>query len=294
VVAPDQGRSVNQGPQDETVIQTPDRRLRVFVSSTLGELAEERRAISALRLTPVMFEAGARPYPPAEVFRAHLAQADVFIGLYWQRYGQIVPGAQVSGLEEEFELSGGLPRLLYVKTPTRDREPRLADLLARIREEASASHRYFRTPAELGRLVRDDLAVLVSERFAAAAAAGEYDAVAGPGEGHRGGGRAARASWVRLVTLTGPGGVGKRHRQGPARHRDPGALSRSAPQRGSCRLEPAAQANRRRLCAAALRRQPRTGTGGLSGATVPTLIVRAGRPRAEGGSGRPACRRPAR
>jgi Domain of unknown function (DUF4062) len=36
----------------------------VFVSSTLGELAEERRAvsraISALRLTPVMFEAGAR------------------------------------------------------------------------------------------------------------------------------------------------------------------------------------------------------------------------------------------
>jgi hypothetical protein len=54
---------VNQGPRDEAVIQTPDRRLRVFVSSTLGELAEERRAvagaITALRLTPVLFEAGA-------------------------------------------------------------------------------------------------------------------------------------------------------------------------------------------------------------------------------------------
>ena len=78
------------------VIRTPDRRLRVFVSSTLGELAEERRAvsraISALRLTPVMFEAGARPYPPAEVYRAYLAQSDVFIGLYWQRYGQLRPG----------------------------------------------------------------------------------------------------------------------------------------------------------------------------------------------------------
>ena len=151
-----------------------DRRLRVFVSSTLGELAEERRAVSravsALRLTPVMFEAGARPYPPAEVYRAYLAQADVFIGLYWQRYGQLVPGTRVSGLEEEFDLSGGLPRLLYVRAPAPDREPRLADLLARIKEESSASYRYFRTPAELGRLVRDDLAVLLSERFAAVVA----------------------------------------------------------------------------------------------------------------------------
>jgi Domain of unknown function (DUF4062) len=46
-------------------IRTPDQRLRVFVSSTLGELADERRAvaraISALRLIPVMFESGARP-----------------------------------------------------------------------------------------------------------------------------------------------------------------------------------------------------------------------------------------
>ena len=48
-------------------IRTPDRRLRVFVSSTLGELAPERAAVRAaiesLRLTPVMFELGARPHP---------------------------------------------------------------------------------------------------------------------------------------------------------------------------------------------------------------------------------------
>ena len=65
---------MSQGLRDEAVIRTPDRRLRVFVSSTLGELAEERRAvsraISALQLTPGMFEAGARPYPPPEVYRA--------------------------------------------------------------------------------------------------------------------------------------------------------------------------------------------------------------------------------
>ncbi len=221
---------MSQGPQDETVIRTPDQRLRVFVSSTLGELAEERRAVSravsALRLTPVMFETGARPYPPAEVYRAYLARSDVFIGLYWQRYGQLVPGAQVSGLEDELDLSGGLPRLLYVKAPAPDREPRLADLLARMGEEASASYRHFRTPAELGRLVRDDLAMLLSERFAAA---GGRAAAAVPPPGARGPGRLPVSTTlllgreraigevagllgqpgVRLVTLTGPGGVGK-------------------------------------------------------------------------------------
>jgi len=149
------------------VIRTPDQRLRVFVSSTLGELAEERRAveraISALRLTPVLFEAGARSHPPREVYRAYLEQSDVFIGLYWQRYGQVNPGMDISGLEEELRLSAGMPRLLYVKAPAPDREPRLAELLAQVRDETS--YRGFRTPAELGRLVRDDLAALLSERF---------------------------------------------------------------------------------------------------------------------------------
>jgi hypothetical protein len=37
--------------------------------------------------------------------------------------GQLVPGARVSGLEEEFGLPGGLLRLLYVQAAARDREP---------------------------------------------------------------------------------------------------------------------------------------------------------------------------
>src|SRR5437763_11541314 len=47
-------------PTMPTLIRTPDQRVRVFVSSTLDELAPERaaarEAITQLRLTPVFFE----------------------------------------------------------------------------------------------------------------------------------------------------------------------------------------------------------------------------------------------
>jgi predicted ATPase len=201
----------------------------VFVSSTLGELADERRAvsraISALRLTPVMFELGATPHPPQDLYQAYLAQSDVFIGLYWQRYGWIGPGMEISGLEDEFNLSTGKPRLLYIKAPAPDREPRLDAMLDRIRDEATASYRAFGTPAELARLVRDDLAVLLSEQFAAA-----RRPAAEPPPAHARGPRPLPADMTslvgreqdigevtsllgppgaRLVTLTGPGGIGK-------------------------------------------------------------------------------------
>jgi predicted ATPase len=117
---------------------------------------------------------------------------------------------------------------LYVKTPAPDREPRLAGLLDRLRNEATESYRHFRTPTELGRLVRDDLATLLSERFTAA---GRVPRPAEPERPARvRGPRSLPAVTtslvgreraidevaglfdrpeVRLVTLTGPGGVGK-------------------------------------------------------------------------------------
>jgi len=222
---------MNDRLQDGELILTHDQRLRVFVSSTISELAEERRAvaraISALRLTPVMFELGARPHPPREVYRSYLAQSDIFIGLYWERYGRMIPGMQISGLEDEFRLSDRLPRLIYVKAPAPDREPRLADLLKRIGGEVS--YRVFRTPRELSRLVRDDLAALLSEHFEehpqiVASTPVAATSTARPGirplpvgttslvGRERDIGELAALVMqqeTRLVNLTGPGGVGK-------------------------------------------------------------------------------------
>jgi predicted ATPase len=208
-----------QAPAD-VAIRTPDQRLRVFVSSTLAELADERaavaRAVSALRLTPVLFELGARPHPPREVYRAYLAQSDVFVGLYWQRYGWVGPGMDISGLEDEFRLSHAIPRLLYVKAPARDREPGLTAMIEELQTEGTDSYRTFATPEELGRLVQDDLALLLSERFAGSRAGRPPRSLPVPATAliGRDADVAAVAELlarpeVRLVTLTGPGGIGK-------------------------------------------------------------------------------------
>src|SRR6266487_2492700 len=159
------------------VILTPDQRVRVFISSTLEELAAERaaarRAIARLHLVPVWYESGARPHPPRPMYRAYLEQSQVFVGIYWQRYGWVAPGMEISGLEDEYRLAAGKPMLLYLKRPAPDQEPRLAAMIDGIRAAGTVSYRTFATARELERLLADDLAVLLSESFAGAAVSAE-------------------------------------------------------------------------------------------------------------------------
>lgn len=207
------------------MIRTPDQRLRVFISSTLKEMKEERNsvreAVERLRLTPVLFELGARPYPPRALYRAYLEQSQVFVGLYWQRYGWVAPDMEVSGLEDELLLATTMPRLIYIREPAPDRESRLAELLGRIKQEGGVSYKPFQSASELEAYVEEDLALLLSERFEesireGAAARQPRSTVPAPVSPFIGRTNEVRHVHdllarpnTRLLTLVGPGGIGK-------------------------------------------------------------------------------------
>jgi len=185
------------------VIRTPDQRVRVFISSTLHELEAERRAVAeavrGLKLTPVLFELGARPHPPRQLYQAYLEQSHVFVGIYGEQYGWVAPDMEISGLEDEYLLSGDRPKLLYVRKHAPDRDSRLVALLRRIEEHDRASYKTFSSPAELAGLISDDLAVLLSERFETAR---ERPGQSPPPAGHR------AARWTALALLAAALAVG--------------------------------------------------------------------------------------
>ncbi len=209
-----------QSSDDPAGILTPDERLRVFVSSTLQELQDERKAvrsaIEALGLAPVMFELGARPHAPRTLYRAYLNKSHIFVGIYWKSYGWIAADETISGLEDEYQLSSNLPKLIYLKKADQ-RDARLEELLARVKADDRVSYKSFSTARELKALIRNDLALMLSERFESnkpkQGAANTLPWPATPMIGRQNDcthlEELLLREEVRLVTMTGAGGIGK-------------------------------------------------------------------------------------
>lgn len=199
----------------------PHPSLRIFVSANLQELTQERLAarseIQQLGHTCVIFEMGARPHPPPSLYRPYIQQSQVFVGIYHQRYGWIAPNMAVSGIEDEFHLASHLPQLLYIKEPAPEREATLTQLLQAMQARGKAP-KPFTNLEELRQLLRADLIQLTqhleaipiepkpeppSSQLPAARTSliGRDDEIAAV--------KALLQQGERLVTLVGPGGVGK-------------------------------------------------------------------------------------
>jgi predicted ATPase len=203
-----------------STIRTPDQRLRVFISSTIEELAPERKAaqksIKQMGMIPVLFELGARPYPPRDLYTAYLEQSNVFIGIYWEKYGWVAPDMTISGLEDEFRLSHNMPRLIYIKS-SKNRDPRLQELINEM-ANAGLSYKSFHSEAELNELILNDLAILLTENFKIIDPVPKRLTSFLPIPTTSLLGREKETAELvskiisresRLITLTGPGGVGK-------------------------------------------------------------------------------------
>ena len=217
--------STDTPDQPLPTIKTPDQRLRVFVSSTRRELSDERavaaEAIRALRLSPMLFDMGARSHAAREVSRSYVGQSHIFVGIYWQSYGTVPPGMDRSGIEDELTQASRLPKLIYLKGPAPERDPRLTQMLDRFREEGAVSYRRFGSPAELRELIQNDLVVILSERFEEGGGLAPRPAASTPalqlpsfvnefiGRDEQVADLLGLLEHSRLVTLTGPGGIGK-------------------------------------------------------------------------------------
>ena len=151
-------------------IRTPDQRIRVFVSSTLRELADERRAVrdgdraDAARPGDVRARR-ARPTLRASSTARTSRRATSSSASTRDSYGWVAPDEEISGLEDEYNLAPpSMPKLIYIKESDH-REERLTQLITRIRSDDTAAYLPFHDADELADRVVSDLATLLAERF---------------------------------------------------------------------------------------------------------------------------------
>lgn len=142
-------------------------RLRVFVSSKMSELANERRliknALKQLEIDAWVFEAdaGARPGSIRDTYLDELGGADIYIGLFWKGYGEYTVDEFNNARKQS------KPCLIYEKrTEVDQRDHRLQKFLDEISAvESGLTIRWFQDEKQLSQFIRQDIADLLAEAF---------------------------------------------------------------------------------------------------------------------------------
>ena len=141
--------------------------MRVLISYAHEGLEEERRAVNDairdLKLHPLVLEDGTSAQQ--EMYRAHVEQSHIFIGVFLKSPGSIVSAQAISNLEDAFLRSIGKPRLIYVKESLQECDPELELPPERVRLESIYCYRSLSTSAELTELIQNDILQLLSETF---------------------------------------------------------------------------------------------------------------------------------
>ncbi len=142
-------------------------RLRVFVSSRMRELANERaaveQALEAMGADAFVFEgdAGARPGSGVATYRDELARSDVYLGIFWLGYGDYTRD------EYDTAVRLDLPCLLYEKPPGagEQRDPELQRFLDAVGDvdTGHVTTAWFEDAGQLAGWVRRDVDRLRTE-----------------------------------------------------------------------------------------------------------------------------------
>ena len=147
--------------------------LRVFVSSTMSELRDAReivgRALHDQQITPWIYEsdAGARPGGVEQTCIEELAQVDVVVVLFHQRYGPVT----ITEFRKAREL--GKPLFVYIRDKDASRDKALVDFL---NIEVLDLHRgvtydYFDSAIQLSKQIGSDIQSWLVRRYREATAA---------------------------------------------------------------------------------------------------------------------------
>ncbi len=148
-----------------------DAPLALFISSSMNELVDERKAVqqalAQYRMKGWLWEkdAGARPETVRTTYLKAVEGCDLYIGLFWLKYG--------ASTIEEYESARGhdKPCLVYEKhVEMGQRDPRLREFLEKIGKVDAAEDKglticRFTTVTELANRVQDDVQRLLTEDF---------------------------------------------------------------------------------------------------------------------------------